>query len=290
MQVECKHCGYIWDYKGSRTVANCPKCGYKVFFSLMPAPTRKKFEELRVKSNKICICSDLHVPYHDSYGIMLMTELCRMNNITDLAVVGDFLDMEVFSNWKKEQEPNTWATEKLSGKLLVEHFEKHFKNIYACVGNHEARLLKLRDGQLSLEDIYNMLEVNWKKWKVTEADHIYVETAMGTWRLCHPLNYSQIKLSVAQKLAAKYHAHIVNTHGHFTAGPTLDQSGTYFALDIGGLYIPGAMPYEKRTSTYPRHIPGFVILINGYPYVFFLEFLKRARKLPKIPEIKVNMK
>lgn len=29
--AKCHHCGYEWRYNGSRTVANCPSCGYKVF-------------------------------------------------------------------------------------------------------------------------------------------------------------------------------------------------------------------------------------------------------------------
>jgi len=33
MQVRCHHCSYTWNYKGNRTVTNCPRCKYKVFLT-----------------------------------------------------------------------------------------------------------------------------------------------------------------------------------------------------------------------------------------------------------------
>jgi hypothetical protein len=219
--------------------------------------------ELIFESDRICVTSDYHIPHVNAAAIQTMLQYCRQNKIHDLAIVGDFLDLECFGVWPRRKPPEHWTTERDIAKQYVNTFEKQFNHIYACCGNHEARLLHQTQGELSLQDVYNMLMVNPKKWYITPEDYMILNRhifGVIPWRFCHPRNYSQIPLRVARSLASKYLSNIVNTHGHFSCGPAKDVSGKFLVVDIGGLFNPKLIDYVLRTTTYPMLTPGWAVI------------------------------
>ncbi len=63
MEIECKKCGYEWDYSGeSDYYATCPKCHYKVNISakakVVPAHEKKEKYVANVKGKAVVLPSD----------------------------------------------------------------------------------------------------------------------------------------------------------------------------------------------------------------------------------------
>lgn len=249
------------------------------------------YQPLKIESDLILLTSDWHIPFDKPEYVDLIYTIAKELNVPDIAIIGDFWDCDNYSQYTQYNVGKTFQDEiKLVAQRLQQIVE-FFSHAYFCVGNHEARFLaanagEWRKGHLKFQQMMNLTGIT-EGYTTTDNRWMILN---NEWRLTHPKNYSQKKLSVARRLADKYHMNIVNTHGHYTAGTpighaimkpdyhiarnqdTYETIGVYRVCDIGGLFEEQELEYRTIVdSTYPRLNPGFAVYNHGEVTVFDFE-------------------
>ena len=53
--IKCPRCGYIWDYTGKRTQANCPVCGITIYHFSQNLATPEEYKtQIREECKQRC--------------------------------------------------------------------------------------------------------------------------------------------------------------------------------------------------------------------------------------------
>jgi len=230
------------------------------------------FEPLKITRNKVMVASDAHIPLHDKELFNVMLNVSQAKQIKTLIFDGDLFNVDAFSFFDmKVPEAGksynfTWEREEAMEALRI--LELCYDEIIVNMGNHELnRLMQIFKGNLNLKDIFRLFTLNVHKYKITNRDHIILTSGKRKWRICHPLNYSQIKSRVAYRLADKYGMNVISAHGHF-CGQVISLNGKYIVVDSGGLFDQKKVPYIQTTNLFPNWNQGFVTIENGYHELF----------------------
>jgi len=196
-----------------------------------------------------------------------LCDLAKISGVNKLIIDGDFWDQAAFSKFPVESKKTPFEEEcnfleKLL-KLLLDTFEK----VYILAGNHDLRLFKMINGEITLNRQYRMLvdEVVGKRLFISTYHYCELN---DSWHITHPGSYAKRTGTVARELAHKLHKNIINAHGHMT-GINYDMSGDYMGIDIGGMLDWQKTDYiALRDTTHPRWVPSFVLIYNNYPYMY----------------------
>jgi len=80
------------------------------------------------------------------------------------------------------------------------------------MGNHERRLQRWTAGNLGEADLLAMVISN--PYRIEMSNFGYCDVEPGNWRVTHAKNYSQIALTVPEKLAWSLQKNIICFHPH----------------------------------------------------------------------------
>ena len=94
---------------------------------------------LSKSKRKVCVISDLHIPFSDEEKLQKAIDLNRSADI--LVIAGDVLEMYGTSKWRKRKYVPHF-TELDNGVRVLEYLSKLFPIIYVLRGNHDARPMK----------------------------------------------------------------------------------------------------------------------------------------------------
>lgn len=208
--------------------------------------------------NNILITSDWHIPHYDKEMLSLLLNTAEENNTKELIIAGDFLNLDILSTFAKRETPISVDRELQEAKEVISTLLSQFSDITVIPGNHERRIISRLQTPLSFSAFFNMITSD-ERVKTVENDFILLDTKIGIFRVCHPGNYSKVKLSVAVQLADLYHQHIIAGHSH-NFGFTFSRSGKFLCFDCGGLFDEDKIEYIKDTSTHPSWEQGFILL------------------------------
>lgn len=233
---------------------NCSSNGYV-------APLTQVDSPLTIESDNILIVSDWHIPFVSEKWFARVMEIQKEHDVRDIAIPGDFLDCENWSTFKDQQPKECWEEEMEYAEHYGNILSDTFDNVYYCVGNHEFRWVRALYGKGTIKRLWKMIGIDQRNVHITENDYMVLN---GDTRICHSKNYSQTELSIAKRLATKYHCNIANAHGHF-AGIDTDISGNFWVCDLGGLFDSTKIKYMQNTSTYPVLENGFLHVLDGRP-------------------------
>jgi predicted phosphodiesterase len=162
------------------------------------------------------IVGDVHVPATDWGFAQMVSRLADKSKINRLIIAGDFFTMDSFSQYAATVPPVTWAQERDAARVLLLDWLETFAEIYTLQGNHDRRLTKWAQGELSESDIYGMAVAN-PKLHHSKFGYCEVKSAGIPWRITHPANYGRNQLTLLSDLANKYQSNIIGLHEHHTA-------------------------------------------------------------------------
>ncbi len=222
------------------------------------AKLRSSIKESNEGNNNILITSDWHIPHYDKEMLSLLLNTAQENNTKELIIAGDFLNLDILSTFAKRETPISVDEELGEARGVISTLLSQFSSITVIPGNHERRIISRLQTPLSFSAFFNMITSD-ERVKTVENDFILLDTKIGTFRICHPGNYSKVKLSVAVQLADLYHQHIIAGHSH-NFGFTFSRSGKFLCFDCGGLFDEDKIEYIKDTSTHPSWEQGFIFL------------------------------
>ena len=222
--------------------------------------------ELHLAADDYMIVCDYHSPYFSVLWHNRMLAVAEKLDVRKIIIIGDLVDCAFASYYYSEHKP-ALADEADENKRLLRSFLDSFEEIILIKGNHEDRLGRLTDAKVTIE----ILLENWTReaWGTQIKYSSYDKLFIGDeWMLVHPKSYSQISGNVSKRLAAKFHRHIINTHGHFVAWG-YDVSGEYLSVDLGGMFDLAKIEYvNMKTTTHPLWGNGFGVLRNNHFTLF----------------------
>jgi hypothetical protein len=135
-----------------------------------------------------------------------------------------------------------------------------FENKYHIMGNHEGRLLRQVGKEMeavNLGDLFGMAG-----WNMSEYYHCEVMSGGEKWRIAHPKPYAK---TAPAEMASRHLCNYAMGHSHDWQ-MRKDRSGSFWAIAMGHCANEGMFPYEsQRDRTYWKHVPGAMIIIDGYP-------------------------
>ena len=223
------------------------------FVELPESPIRD-FDNFPEIDAGVLILSDLHFPYHDKNWIERCVAYAVGKGIRILHVNGDLVD---FTNISRHgMIPNYDTDRELS--YATEFFKwakQYFSEIHYTLGNHDIRLSKKADGQVSTKKFMELVAGN--NAQVYEHHQAYIGR---TWLAAHPANYSKVAAKVGVDLAIKFHKNVVYAHTH-KVSMGFDASGKFVSIESGGCFVPEKMAYTNiELSNFAIQQRGAVII------------------------------
>ncbi len=226
------------------------------------------FDGQVVIEGDVIIINDVHLPYTDYDLAQRVVDVAAFYDLTEMVVAGDLLDMDSGSTFSRKLRPVPLEQEIDAAQELLAYYAQHFKRIWIMPGNHEERLLKQLDGELSFQLFSRTIQppgdAMAEIFRFTPYDNLTIVSGEQEYMVTHQRNASAISLKVGESLAWKYHKNMIITHQHNSA-KGYDKYGRYLIIDSGGLHDQQRTPYMSlKTGTNPVHDAGFVTLIGGW--------------------------
>ena len=182
-------------------------------------------------------------------------------------LAGDFFNADAFSDYDNLYPLPSFKTELQAARAFLELYQQVFDEVWIIPGNHDYRVTKKTGTAIQMEDLIRMVSHD-PRIHVSHWGHAVIKTARGDYRVTHGSDFSVQQLNVADQLALKYDQHIIGWHQHHCA-IGLSRWKRHIVIDGGGLFDQSSMAYTQiEDNKKPMMANGFVLLRNGYPYVF----------------------
>jgi predicted phosphodiesterase len=87
------------------------------------------------------VIGDIHVPYHNYVGVLLMLEYAQKLNIDSILINGDFMDFHGLSKFQHDPRKRTFKQEIEAGNQMLDVLQRAFPSvkIFYKLGNHDER-------------------------------------------------------------------------------------------------------------------------------------------------------
>ncbi len=223
------------------------------------------FADYPIPDGDYLITCDYHAPSYSVPWVERSIAIAKKFDIHRQIIVGDLFDMDFAKHWYSDK-PGDLDSEIEKVRPLIDSL-LWFDKIFLLRGNHENRVGRMTDSKIQAKHLLNLFgpEAWAKKCVYIEADRAFIG---DEWLAVHPKSYSQVSATVAIRLAEKFHRHVFNAHGHFSA-LRYDRSGKYMGIDLGGMFDCQKIEYIQRcTTTHPVWDNGFGMIRNGYFHLF----------------------
>lgn len=230
--------------------------------------TLPNYVSLPVLRGDMIITGDWQIPTTDWSWVETMIRFAERHlpkGRRQLAIVGDFLNMDAVSRYEQVVPLPSLEDELAIGEETIDHLLKVFDSVFFSLANHEYRLLLKFNGALTGTRFGKLLSrhVHSGRLTLTEQTSMHVVSGGAHWRLSHPRNYSRNRLIVAAQLAVKHQQNVISWHEHHV-GIGRDPYNRYTIVNGGGLFDPEKMAYVSLVdSTSPVMSNGFVFMRNG---------------------------
>lgn len=234
------------------------KAGYKRRLSPLPFESDDFLDSPLRHHGPVAVTADWHIPLVDyAYASHFLQHADDLGMKT-LVIGGDFFNHDALSSFDYKQASADLKTELREANHIMASLVQQFDKIYFLWGNHDARLHKALQYQVSFSQAMRMCfgelgEEALSKIHFTNLDHMWVNDSVY---ICHPKNYSQVPLTTARKLAAKFQAHVITAHSHHAA-MGYDVSGKFMCVEAGGLFDADKTAYLQRTTAFPKWRQGY---------------------------------
>jgi hypothetical protein len=219
---------------------------------------------MTVNSDNCIVFGDAEIPDHSIEMLENIVKMARHFCVEDCLINGDFLSCDSCSPWPKMAiDFPSFRQELSAAKIVIRVLLQTFKRIWYNSGNHEWRLARKFDGQLSIGDFLGDIDgLTFSEYRSC----ILKSGGRQAW-ITHQKNYSKIPLSVPRELARTIHMDILCAHNHHLA-KGYDASGNYWLAEGGYVRDSKRTIYkEMNNTTHPAWNAGFIFIRNGLPYM-----------------------
>jgi len=216
-----------------------------------------------LQADRALLLFDIHAPYQNAPWLNRVIDLALKWKVSACGIGGDLIDFSS-CNYYGRTVGMEFDEELAAAQGVIRAIDRCFKSVVLCGGNHEYRLVRKMDNAPTLQTILdNLLAApgtitTFRKW-------FLLESGGETYRVVHPKNYSRIPARNSQRLATKYHQHVVAGHNHLW-GQTREESNTWHAIDAGCCLDADRISWiETEATNYPKPVLGAVIVVDGVP-------------------------
>lgn len=216
------------------------------------------------------IATDFHAPFYSQIWFERMLKVAKLRGLTEIIIPGDGLDMHAFSGWGGDPEC-PWSKELLGAANFLWGLYQSFDRIWYMSGNHEARLARLTDGQMTYSGVLDGIlceyarrsgltfEFDPGKLTWSQYTHAIVD---DEWLIVHPASYRTLPLSVANRLALVQNKHVISAHSHKANKGHADNGR--IIIDTGGMFDEELIDYRAmRQTVHAKWANGFVVYQGG---------------------------
>lgn len=237
------------------------KVGYRRSLRPLPAESDDFLDKPLRHYGPIAVTADWHIPLVDYAYANRFIEHATGAGYQTLAIAGDFFNHDALSAFDYKQASADLRTELREANNIMGQLVDQFEKIIFVWGNHDARLHKALQYQVSFSHAMRMCfgdigEEALKKIEFSNLDHFWVNDETY---ICHPKNYTQQPLATARKLAGKVQANVITAHSHHAA-MGYDVSGKYVCVEAGGLFDASRTAYLQRSTTFPTWKQGYSLI------------------------------
>ena len=209
---------------------------------------------------RVLICPDVHVPYHDSLAFRTFLEVARRWKPHCLVILGDFVDFYQVSQFPKDPARKTsFSGEIEAARVALAQIERlKINRVVYCEGNHETRLKRYianaapeLDG---LVDVKNLLDVRRRGWEWVPYGHY---AKVGKLHFMHDAGHAGAQ--APRQSVAAFGGCIIFGHTH-RAGSHYESTvngDRHVGMTCGWLGDPEAIDYRHRARVLRENQHGF---------------------------------
>jgi hypothetical protein len=219
-------------------------------------------KRLLVPDSRVCIASDMHIPYHDEVLLAQMLENCKTYQIESIIWLGDLMGMPTFSPWGRTDFSTSFKRELDILQGVIELAASVVPFQYWTMGNHEQWWMKRLDNQLYLDSLARMAGLeNWMDAGILVlSDNPFIELFESRWLACHPYKSTGHAFDFASRLARDESKNVMMAHTHRWG---MQAVGDLVAVESGGLFNPALIDYAQGSGS-----QGYWFLIDNNPIGF----------------------
>lgn len=240
-----------------------------------PAPSQP------ARLGSFIVASDLHIPWHNTEGILHMCRVATALGIDRLIIAGDLIHADTISKYLGVGKTVKLTDELIACGRVLQALSAVFTTIDILPGNHDQRIEKtlasMKDtahGRTALELVASLLgadETNPEQIASSFLMHFYQSPGVtihalpdlllnDTWLIQHPGSVSRQAPTNERRMSAKFRKSIIQGHSHLW-GLGFDDSGQDVAFNCGHLTRPEKWRYiRERPSTFPMPTPGYAVI------------------------------
>jgi hypothetical protein len=248
-----------------------------------PIILERSVEYVLSDSGALAVTADFHFPLTDYPFLNTFLRTCSANGIKNLAIAGDFWNMDALSRFEYKQDNANMQTELARGNEAMIAMLEQFDQVIFIWGNHDARFHKAMGYKVDFKTAMKMAfhdvpDKLFDKMTISNLDHFkvrafpYADVGEDTWYICHPKSYSRTPLMGAIKIAAVKQMNVLTAHSHHHAYGH-DASGRFVVGEVGGFFDRHKVEYLNRTEGFPHWQQGYAILTEDN------DLIMRGRKV-----------
>jgi predicted phosphodiesterase len=226
------------------------------------------------------VTADWHVPLYDARLGNRFLDDANSRGLTNLLIAGDFLNGDSLSQYYPKQKSAGIDKEVREARKLMEVFAQNFKQIVLVKGNHDYRYVKSAeyrtDFVTAMKEVFDGINLGSCKLKITNLDHVYLNSNGEKYYIAHPTSYSKNPLNNPSAIAEVQKCHVLTAHTHHCA-MGYDASGSYIIGELGGFFNIPQTEYLQGTTTYPNWCNGYWFIQRGVPEM--IGFGARGKKV-----------
>lgn len=219
------------------------------------------------------VIGDVEIPDHDADMLERAMQIGKLFGIRQLIINGDFMASDGLSAHPpppKDIAPTpSFDSDKRVAKSIIRALARQFFDITLLEGNHERRLSRFTFGNETVSHMINeFAEDAGIGIRASYFAHVDLISGGKEWLVCHQKNYSRQPGSVARDIAEIQRKNVICAHTHHLS-ESQTKCGQLMAIDGGYCRDEKRTMYKVADITrHPKWNPGFVVIRNGYHYLF----------------------
>lgn len=220
---------------------------------------------LTVPESRLCIVSDVHIPYHDEEFLAYMLHTCELHSVEAIVWLGDFFDMPLYSSWGVTDLTTKLEREVSIGRGIIELASNVVSRQYWSSGNHEERFFRTAKYQIGMAGLASLCRLSplLESGTLVVSDNPTLEADEGRWLLVHPAQYSAKPLIIPSALATRFQKNVMSAHTHHW-GQGVDETGRYKVVETGGMFKPELHQYiQHKVTSHRAWVQGFWLMLDG---------------------------
>jgi hypothetical protein len=229
---------------------------------------------LHLHERKWAYASDFHCPMQDERWVERLAKVGYHLEIPTLIVGGDVADFDSISAHGSDIEQHDINTAVEVAGQVIRYLKGVFERIVLLPGNHDRRLAKKLDKNLSWENVVRMMVGNMDGIMATDDDYVLVGDKPG-FSCGHPRHFSAKPTGGLHSVALYRQRNVIAAHNHVQGLAIVNNQ--YVTIDPGCMCRAEATPYYMRSnglSKFQEWTPGFVTVEDNIPTLFG-EFITR---------------